>query len=88
MKAKPKEGAKDELETFIEENLRHQTCRELIKFLDDVSVPWLLAELPRLDQVSSPICPVIALLVSQSLIRGLKDINVFLNLMGTFVRLL
>ncbi|XP_043523453.1 uncharacterized protein LOC122535735 [Frieseomelitta varia] len=34
--AKPKEGAKDELETFIEENLRHRTCRELIKFLDDV----------------------------------------------------
>lgn len=49
LKAKPKEGVKDELETFIEENLRHQTCRELIKFLDDVSVPWLLAELPRLD---------------------------------------
>ena len=33
--ARPKEGVKDELEVFIEENLRHQTCRQLIKLLDD-----------------------------------------------------
>ena len=33
--ARPKEGVKDELEVFIEENLRHQTCRQLVKLLDD-----------------------------------------------------
>ena len=36
-KAKPRKGEKDELDSFIEENLKHQTCRKLIKFLDDVS---------------------------------------------------
>ncbi|XP_017761650.1 PREDICTED: uncharacterized protein LOC108551837 isoform X2 [Eufriesea mexicana] len=34
--AKPRAGEKDELEVFIEENLRYRTCRELVKFLDDI----------------------------------------------------
>ncbi|XP_043796788.1 uncharacterized protein LOC122717105 [Apis laboriosa] len=34
--AKPRKDEKNELDTFIEENLKHQTCRKLIKFLDDI----------------------------------------------------
>lgn len=36
LRAKPRKGEKDELDSFIEENLKHQTCRKLIKFLDDI----------------------------------------------------
>ncbi|XP_076236593.1 arylalkylamine N-acetyltransferase 1 [Calliopsis andreniformis] len=34
--ARPRDGVKDQLEVFIEENLKHQSCQELVKFLDDV----------------------------------------------------
>ena len=34
--ARPREGEVDQLEGFIEENLRRRSCRELVKFLGDV----------------------------------------------------
>lgn len=33
---RPTEGEKDSFEIFVEENLKHQSCQELVKFLDSI----------------------------------------------------
>ncbi|OAD54237.1 hypothetical protein WN48_08159 [Eufriesea mexicana] len=76
LKAKPRAGEKDELEVFIEENLRYRTCRELVKFLDDVSVSWLLAELLNLDRVSASIYSLIALSASEASVPGFEALYI------------
>lgn len=56
LKARPREGVKDSFEIFMEENLKHRACQELVKFLGNVSISQLLAELLRLYKLSLPVC--------------------------------